>query len=264
MGEQQVALVTGTSSGIGRAVAERLRSDGWRVFGGQRRTDPSDEDSLPLDVTDDDSVRAAIYTLIGRTGRLDALVNNAGVDTSGAIEETTVAEAEALFATNFFGVHRVTREVLPHLRSNGAGRVVVVGSLSGIVPVPFDAFYTASKHALEGWIEALQLEVGPFGIHCTIIEPGFIRTDLRAGKSPVATRLDVYDRARRRVEAAFDDDVAAGAAPSTVADAVAQVLLSSRPPLHKLVGADARRVAALHTLLPRKLFLDGMRKRYRT
>ena len=179
--EQAVVIVTGASSGIGQAIAAHLHRSGWRVFATMRRPDPDKHgpDALKLDVTSDQSVEAAVAEVLTRTGRIDALVNNAGVDMLGAVEETTVQEALNLFQTNFFGVHRLVRAVLPAMRARKAGRLVTVGSVAGFLPTPFEAFYSASKHALEGYCESLDFEVRAFGIHPVLIEPGFIRTQIR-------------------------------------------------------------------------------------
>ena len=197
--EQAVVIVTGASSGIGQAIAAHLHRSGWRVFGTMRRPDPDKHgpDALKLDVTSDQSVEAAVAEVLARTGRIDALVNNAGVDMLGAVEETTVQEALNLFQTNFFGVHRLVRAVLPAMRARKAGRLVTIGSVAGFLPTPFEAFYSASKHALEGYCESLDFEVRAFGIHTVLIEPGFIRTQIRSNVTRTAASIAVYARARR-------------------------------------------------------------------
>ena len=180
-----VALVTGTSSGIGAATRTVLQERGWRVFGSSRHPDGDDPGVLALDVTDDDSVRRAVAAAVARAGRLDALVNNAGVDLTGAIAETSIDEARALFETNFFGMHRVVRETLPHLRAT-SGRIVVIGSIAGLIPAPYEGFYAASKHAVEAYVETLRFEARPHGVTASVLEPGFVRTDLRASKQDAA------------------------------------------------------------------------------
>jgi NADP-dependent 3-hydroxy acid dehydrogenase YdfG len=144
---QRTVIVTGTSGGIGAAIASQLSLSGWRVFGTMRRPEPARHgpDALALDVTSDDSVEAAVAEVLRRTGRIDAIVNNAGVDMIGAIEETTAKEAVGMFQTNFFGVHRLIRAVLPTMRAQQSGRIVTIGSIAGFVPTPYNAFYSASK-----------------------------------------------------------------------------------------------------------------------
>src|SRR5262249_61422314 len=165
---QKVAFVTGVSSGIGYAAAALFAERGFRVFGTHRRRMPG---NLPasvilqqMDVNDDDSVRQAISAAVADAGRIDALVNNAGYALVGAIEETSLAEARDQFETNFFGALRVTQQILPIMRRQGAGRIVNVSSVLGVIPGPCLGIYTATKHAIEGYTETLDHEVRRFGI----------------------------------------------------------------------------------------------------
>ncbi|MGD0472066.1 MAG: SDR family NAD(P)-dependent oxidoreductase [Candidatus Velthaea sp.] len=153
---RETVVVTGASGGIGAAIVTRLRNSGRRVFSTMRRPDPESHgpDVLAMDVTSDESVAAAVSEVLNRTGRIDAIVNNAGLDLLGAFEEATTEQALALFDTNFFGVQRLCRAVLPAMRSRGCGRLVTIGSIAGFLPTPFEPFYCASKHALEGYVES--------------------------------------------------------------------------------------------------------------
>ncbi|MFD1721351.1 SDR family NAD(P)-dependent oxidoreductase [Amnibacterium endophyticum] len=258
MAAQRVVLVTGTSSGIGAATRAELAARGWRAFGSSRHADGSDPDVLRLDVTDEASVREAVAGLIARTGRLDALVSNAGVDLTGAIEETSTAEAEALFATNVFGMHRVVREALPHLRAGG-GRIVVVGSMGGLVPAPYEGFYAATKHAVEAYTETLRFEVRPHGVTASVVEPGFVRTDLRAARTEARLRLPEYARARRRTARVWDLGVRFGMRPERVARVVADLLEDAHPPVRRRVGLHASALVTLRRVVPPGLFDAGMR-----
>lgn len=153
MGPPQVALVTGTSSGIGRATAVELARRGFRVFGTVRAGNGNPlpgVESVVLDVRDDASIERAVSEVLVSGGHIDVLVNNAGTSMRGAIEETDISQARELFDVNFFGAVRVTRAVLPAMRAQGAGRIVFVSSVLGFLPGPFVGFYAASKHALEG------------------------------------------------------------------------------------------------------------------
>ena len=156
-----VALVTGASSGIGLAVAERLAQAGYRVYGTSRRQAEEGRfhfSMLALDVTRDASVDGAVSELIAREGRIDLLVNNAGFGLEpAAAEESSMAQAQALFDTNFMGVVRMTRAVLPHMRAQKKGRIINISSILGVVPMPYVALYAASKHAVEGYTEALTM-----------------------------------------------------------------------------------------------------------
>src|SRR3989449_1777981 len=156
----QTVLVTGASSGIGQAIAQLLTERGFNVYGTSRK--PTGK-LIPLDVRSDDSVRACI----DRVGPIDVLVNNAGYSLMSAAEETSIDEAKAQLETNFFGAVRMVNAVLPAMRKAGAGKIINIGSLAGITAIPFSAFYTASKFAIDGYSEALWHEVRPFGIHVT-------------------------------------------------------------------------------------------------
>ena len=262
MSDRKTVIVTGASSGIGQAIAIQLRRSGWRVFGTMRRPDPDrhEPDALSLDVANDESVQAAVAEVLARTGRIDAVVNNAGIDTLGAVEETTAQEALDLFQTNFFGVHRLVRAVLPAMRERKAGRLVTIGSIAGFLPIPFDAFYSASKHALEGYCESLEYEVRPFGIHTVLIQPGFVRTRIRSNLIRTKARIDVYAKDRQRVCDLLDRGVERGVDPVRVAEVVEDALNKPRPKLRMRVGMDGRVLHSLYHHLPTEVFAAGMRQ----
>src|SRR6059058_2379651 len=173
----RVALVTGASSGIGEAAARALVGAGFTVYGTSRRATPGEKRGevvfLPLDVTDDASVAGAVREVLHRSGRIDVLVNNAGLGVSGAAEESSIDQARALFETNLFGSIRTTRAVLPHMREQGNGRIINVSSVLGFMPAPFMALYAATKHAIEGYSESLDHEVREHGIRVLLVEPAY-------------------------------------------------------------------------------------------
>lgn len=257
-----VALITGVSSGIGRATAELLAARGWRTFGTMRKPGPAPAgvEVLPLDVRDDASVQACVKAAFDAAARIDVLVNNAGVALHGAVEETSIDEARALFETNLFGVMRMTRAVLPIMREQRAGRIVTIGSVAGFVPLPYEAVYVASKHALEGWVESLSYEVEGFGIHAILIEPGFIRTNLDRNVSRAQSKIAAYDDQRRRAEAGIARSFANAPAADVVAATVWKAVTSPRPQLRYLAGPLARSQRVLRTLLPPSLFKAGLRR----
>lgn len=187
-----VALVTGASSGIGEATAKQLAQAGYKVYGTSRRGIQAAQSSitmLALDVTDDASVSAAVNELIRLEGRIDLLVNNAGFGIAPAgAEESSLEQAQALFDTNFFGIVRMTRAVVPHMRRQGSGRIINIGSILGVVPMPYIALYAASKHAVEGYSEALDHELRTRGIRVAVIEPALPRPHLRQTPSSPTLR----------------------------------------------------------------------------
>jgi NAD(P)-dependent dehydrogenase (short-subunit alcohol dehydrogenase family) len=181
---RRVVLITGALSGIGRATAELIAARGHRVFGGVRAaatTRPlAGVELVPLDVRDGASVKACIEEVHRRAGRIDILINNAGVNLVGAVEETSISQAQALFDTNVFGVLRMIQAVLPGMRRQGSGLIVNLSSILGFIPAPFMGVYASTKHAIEGLSESLDHEVRAFGIRVVLIEPHYIRTNLDA------------------------------------------------------------------------------------
>lgn len=263
--DQKVAVVTGVSSGIGEATARALVRDGYRVFGTVRSAAaavPEGVERVVLDVRDEASIATAVEGILARTGRIDALVNNAGATIVGALEETDVAQAQALFDVNFFGAVRVTHAVLPAMRKQRAGRVVFVSSVVGFLPAPFMGFYAASKHALEGYAESLDHESRALGVRAILVEPGFMRTKIDANSVKAARTIADYAKARQRVDAAISEKVDAGEDPSLVAEAIASALRAPRPKLRHPVGKGAGMLAVLRSFLPAAMFDRGLRQQF--
>ncbi len=177
---QKVVLITGASTGIGRATAKLLASKGYQVYGAVRS--PERVEPLPgvelvrVDVRDDASVAAGVDAVLRKAGRIDVLVNNAGYNLVGAVEETSIEQAQALFDTNVFGVLRMMRAVLPSMRRERSGLIINVSSVLGFLPAPFMGLYASSKHAVEGLSESLDHEVRGLGIRVTLVEPSFTNT----------------------------------------------------------------------------------------
>jgi NAD(P)-dependent dehydrogenase (short-subunit alcohol dehydrogenase family) len=251
----KVILVTGASSGIGQAIARHLAARGWRVFGTSRQPANGFDgvDMLTMDVDDDGSVERGMAAIVAKTGRLDAVVNNAGWALMGAIEDTPIAEARAQMETNFFGVLRVCRAVLPIMRERRAGYIVNIGSLAGVFGMPFSGIYSASKFAVEGLSESLRLETRRFGIRVVVIEPGDTRSQLaqrRRVMEPVR-HASAYQAIFDRFQAKQAQDEAKAPSPDAVAALVERVLRDPRPAMRYTVGMwDQRMVLPLKRWLP--------------
>ena len=265
---EKVALVTGASAGIGRATAARLAAEGWAVVGASRRgTAPEGCQGLVMDVDEGASVNEAVGRVLAERGRVDALVTCAGWGVAGALELTPVDAAKAQLETNFWGTVRVVQAVLPAMRAAGGGRLVLLSSIGGLIGLPFQAFYSASKFALEGLGEALAYEVAPFGVKVTVIEPGNVRTEFtdrrrvvgagegwpvgraggpaaggEAGPAGARPSIEGYSRAQAKAISVMEQDERNGVAPDKVAAAIVKVLSSSRPPRRVSVGKASERV----------------------
>lgn len=265
MTDAPVALLVGCSGGIGGALARALVGAGARVYGTSRSgasTGGTDLTPLALDVTDAASVAAAVDRVVDETGRLDVLVHNAGTTLLGAVEETTPDEALRMLDANLLGTHRVVRAALPHLRS-ARGRVIITGSIAGFLTKPYEAWYAVAKHGLDAYAEALRFELTPFGVRVTLLEPGFVRTDLGQHAVTVSEPMAIYDRPREAAVAGLARDLGRGVSPDRVGAAVTRLLGSDRPPLRVLVGPDAHTTNLVKRLLPDRLFLRGMAARFR-
>jgi NAD(P)-dependent dehydrogenase (short-subunit alcohol dehydrogenase family) len=259
-----VVLVTGASRGIGKAITQKFVQAGYQVFGTTRQASPvrTEDRVLRLDVQDDESVEKCVNAVLAETGRIDFLINNAGISIYGAIEEVSLAQIKAAFETNLFGVVRMTQAVLPSMRRQASGRVINIGSVAGFLPMPYQAAYAASKHALAGWTETLDLEVRRFGIRAILIQPGFIRTDIDRNSTTGALLKDIYGEERSRVIEKLRVSLESGDDPVTVADAVLQAATKREPTIKVLVGRGARQVRVLRTLLPRTVFELGLRRQF--
>jgi len=265
--KKSIALVTGASSGIGKATAERLAQAGYKVYGTSRRGGQQDRSSfemLALDVTRDESVAAAVNELLRREGRIDLLVNNAGFGVAPAgAEESSIEQAHAIFETNFFGIVRMTRAVLPQMRKQGGGRIVNIGSILGLLPMPYGALYSATKHAVEGYSESLDHELRTRGIRVSVIEPAFTRTAFDANLMEPDTMLDEYRGNRAGMNQLMVDAIAKGDDPAVVADVVLLAASAASPKLRYTAGSLAGRLRFLRRFAPAGLVDAGIRKDFR-
>ena len=252
--KSKVAIVTGASSGIGKATAERLTKAGYKVYGTSRRWAGAERRSfelLTLDVNSDESVAAAVAAVLQSEARVDLLVNNAGFSVAPAgAEESSIEQARSIFDTNFFGVVRMTSAVVPHMRRQGAGRIINIGSVLGFWPAPYMALYAATKHALEGYSESLDHEVRTRGIRVSIIEPAFTKTQFDANLLEPDAKLDEYRDARAAVTGHLKAALESADEPGVVADAVLAAASAARPKLRYTAGPLASRLRLLRRFAP--------------
>ena len=258
---KQVVLITGASSGIGEATAERLLADGHTVYVAARRVEKmrgletGGATALAMDVTDSEDTERVVRQIIDEQGRIDALFNNAGFGLYGAVEDTSIDDARYQFEVNLFGLARLTQLVLPHMRAQGFGTIVNTSSMGGKIYTPLGAWYHATKHALEGWSDCLRLEVAPFGIRVVIVEPGIINTEFGDPvKGPMLKRSGdgPYGDLARAVAKGTDDmyEKQQGSAPSVIADVVAEAITAKTPKTRVAKGHLAKPLIAMRRLLP--------------
>jgi NAD(P)-dependent dehydrogenase (short-subunit alcohol dehydrogenase family) len=262
---QRVVLITGASSGIGKACATHLAAQGFRVYATSRRTSSITAPNLTMvtaDVNRDDSVAVAVAGILDREGRLDVVINNAGMGIAGPLENTTTEHAKAQFEVNFFAALRVCRAALPAMRSQQRGYIVNIGSIGGILALPYQSMYSASKFALEGMSEALRMEVRRFGIRVVLIEPGDFKTELTQNRT-VTQVGEAYRGSFQSALAKTTHDEQHGAGPEKIARLVHRVVNQSHPRLRYTIGPAPQLAAVwLKRLLPNSLVEYGMRTYY--
>jgi NAD(P)-dependent dehydrogenase (short-subunit alcohol dehydrogenase family) len=280
-GASSTALVTGGTEGLGRAIALLLAEQGYRVFAAGRNAErraalaqTARERKLPLeaiemDVTDDASVDRALAEVRAAAGPLDVLINNAGIGAYAVAEEISLADLRRTMETNFFGVVRLTQRVLPEMRAQRRGRIVQMSSLAGRLAIPLFSAYSASKFALEGWSDALRLELYPFGIHVVLIEPGVIITNFQAtarelsaeywsavARSPYAGVYEGYNRTRQSA------NKATRTTPEDCARVVLRALRDSPPRARYTVTPLAGQMSLLKRLLPDSMLDRRIARRF--
>ena len=262
--ESKIAIVTGASSGIGQATAERLARAGYKVYGTSRRAAQSGQRSfemLILDVTSDASVEAAVTEVMRAEGRIDLIVNNAGFGVApGGAEESSIEQARSIFDTNFFGIVRMTRAVVPHMRRRGSGRIINIGSVLGFLPMPFGALYAATKHAIEGYSESLDHELRTRGIRVSVIEPAYTKTQFDANFLEPDAKLDEYREARAALDKRLKEVMAEADRPGVVAAVVLRAASAMRPKLRYTAGGLASRLRWLRRFAPAVVMDAGIRR----
>lgn len=262
-GRRGIALVTGASSGIGLATAKALSRDGYRVFGTSRKPVVGAAGGITMlicDVTDEASVQSVVAEVLGEAGRIDLLVNNAGIGLLGGAEESTTAQTRALFDVNVFGTMRMTSAVLPVMREQRRGRIVNLSSILGLIPAPYNALYAATKHAIEGYSESLDHEVRTQGIRIVLVEPGVTRTSFEENLTRPDRPLAIYDKIRMDAENLMRELVAKGDEPEVVAEAVVLAANVTAPKRRYTAGKAAGQVRFMRRFMPEALVDKSLRK----
>ncbi|WP_137719604.1 oxidoreductase [Methylobacillus flagellatus] len=262
--KSKIAVVTGASSGIGAATAELLASAGYKVYGTSRKGAQGVQRAykmIALDVNSEASVEAALKEIIQIEGRIDLVVNNAGFGMApGGAEESSIEQSKMIFDTNFFGIVRMTRAVVPYMRKQGEGRIINIGSILGLIPAPYMAIYAATKHAVEGFSESLDHELRTRGIRVSVIEPGYTNTQFEANTQEVDAKLDEYTIARKALTKLLKIAVEAGDDPKVVANVVLKAAKAKHPKLRYAAGKLACRLSFLRRFAPAALVDIAIRK----
>ena len=261
----KVALVTGASSGIGEATARQLAAAGFTVYAAARRTERMQQLTeagirpIAMDVTDDASMQTGVKTILNEQGRIDALVNNAGYGSYGALEDVPMSEARAQMEVNVFGAARLTQLVLPHMREQQSGTIINVTSMGGKIYTPLGAWYHATKFALEAISDCLRMEVKPFGINVVVIEPGGIRTEwpgIAAEKVRAVSGTGPYAPQGNAVAQSLTSESTQrrSSPPELIAKTIAKAVTARRPKTRYAVGYGAKPIIFMHDVLPDRTF----------
>ena len=268
---KKVILLTGASSGIGYQTAESLAKEGHIVYGAARRIEKMEDlkqfgvKSIYLDITDENSIKNVVDTIIGNEGRIDVLINNAGYGSFGAVEDVEINEARRQFEVNLFGLARLVQLVLPHMRKQKEGRIINVSSMGGRLTTYFGAWYHATKYALEAFSDALRMEVSDFGIDVSLIEPGGIKTDwgiIASDKLEKSAKGGAYEKEAMKTAKGMKKQYSGNllSNPIVITKAISKAVNSNRPKARYLIGFMAKPLVFLHTILPTKVFDKIMKK----
>jgi NAD(P)-dependent dehydrogenase (short-subunit alcohol dehydrogenase family) len=261
-----VVVITGASSGIGRAAAQRFAAAGYRVFGTTRTppaaSEPGGIRTPRMDVRDGASVRACVDEILAEAGGVDVLVSNAGRIVFGPAEEVPLDDATNMFETNFWGAARVVNAILPSMRERRSGCIVFVGSIAATVPIPMNAFYAASKAALARYAEALRHETAHFGVRVALVEPGDVKTRFWDNAQVAPAHIQAYAILRERVLENVRPLLDAAPEPTPVAEAILAAAESEHPALLSRVGDVARHIAWMRAVMPASVFERGVRRRF--
>lgn len=266
MSNKKVILITGASSGIGKATALQLIKEGHIVYGAARRVDQMQDlvssggHAIQMDVTNEKEVIDGVQHVLKEQGKIDVLINNAGYATYGSVEETPIADAKRQFDVNIFGLARLTQLVIPHMRAQKSGKIINISSMGGKIYFPLGAWYHATKHALEGWSDSLRLELKPFHIDVVIIEPGAIVTEFgavmvepmleRSGSGPYSNMTHALAKATRE---SYEKE-GAGSPPLVIAEVISKAIKSNRPRTRYVAGKLAKPLMFVRKYLGDRIF----------
>jgi len=264
----KVVLITGGSSGIGKSIGEYLHQKGFVVYGTSRNPEKVQHSVFPLvalDVRNINSIQSAVAQIIAASGRLDVVINNAGVGITGPLEEIPTEEIKNNFETNFFGPIEVMKSVLPQMREQKSGLIINITSIAGYMGLPYRSVYSASKGALELITEALRMEVKSFGIEITNVAPGDFATNIAAGRyhAPVV-KGSAYEKVYGDILATMNEHVDAGGNPNEMAEAVYKIIQKEKPKVHYKVGAFMQKFSiVLKRVLPDKVYEKMLMNHYK-
>lgn len=263
----QTILITGAASGIGFTIADTLHKKGYKVFGTSRSPEKYSDhfpfELLSLDITSSDSVQNCVSILSEKTKTIDVLINNAGIVVVGSAEETKNELARKQFETNFWGAVNMTKAVLPFMRKQRSGKIITIGSLAGLIGVPFESYYAASKHAIEGFFKSLRFEVKAFNIQVSVIEPGFFKTNLMSDPDLYAKPIiDDYNEIRSGPIDVINESFDNAPPPKPVADTVLKILASKDPKFSYRVGKDTTTLPFLQ-FISNSMFEKGAAKHFK-
>ena len=262
--DSKIAIVTGASSGIGEATATLLAKSGYTVYGTSRKGPQPGQRAyrmIAMDVNSEASIEAALKEVVRIEGRIDLVVNNAGFGiAAGGAEESSIEQSRMLFDTNFFGVVRVIRAVVPYMRKQGQGRIINIGSILGLIPAPYMASYAATKHALEGYSESLDHELRTWGIRVSVIEPAYTKTNFEANAPAVDEQIEEYAVARKALATILKTAIEQGDDPAVVAEVVLKAANAKQPKLRYPAGKLACRLSLLRRFAPAALVDKGIRQ----
>jgi short-subunit dehydrogenase len=264
----KVVLITGASSGIGKSIGEFLHHKGFVVYGTSRNPENVINSIFPLlalDVRDVNSIQKAVSDVIQKSGRIDVVINNAGVGITGPLEEILIAEIKNNFETNFFGPIEVMKAVLPQMRAQKLGLIINITSIAGYMGLPYRSIYSASKGALEIITESLRMEVKSFGINITNVAPGDFATNIAAGRyhAPVISGSD-YEKSYATVLKTMNDHVDSGSNPLQMAEAIYKIIQTPNPKIHYKIGAFMQKFSiVLKRILPDKMYEKMLMNHYK-